>query len=517
MRDQLQEPGAEGQHFSEGAVPTDERRAAERLAAACAERRQDQAFAVETDEAERLALTAVPPFRRRRIGTIVTALAITTNLVASTARADTGDAAQPPTSHVEPLAISSSTLTGTARLVVAPRDDALSLSVCVAPARAPDDAEMALAIARRGGEASHVIVDGVGVSCASLPSTELPFALWLSAHLLEAETGGEGGSNRAATSAQMDAAVARTEAIALEGAVDEDVTPSARFVVTLTGRVDASEAERLAALRFDVPEANDSPSRTRAWHPQQTTERMSTIDADVPSPRARYTWIIPQDSEDEVGVRVALEVLGGGDEARLPRLFHGTHLGKRAEAWELHLPGGTLAGLLVEPSTRVSIDRIRRFVDGALKQLRLVGPSRRELARARQRLLLDAYRTWEDPVALGRLLAAYELVRGGAERARSAVTALSRMTARDVARAVQRSMVEARRTTVELYPPAFPSDDPRVAGQKLYTVLPGDTLVSVAARFHVTTAAIARANDIDPKYALTEGQPLWIPTATHTP
>jgi zinc protease len=238
---------------------------------------------------------------------------------------------------------------------------------------------------------------------------------------------------------------------------------------------------------------------------------MSTIDADVPSPRARYTWITPLGSEDEAGIRVALDVLGGGEEARFARLFRGTHIGKRAEAWERHLPGGTLSGLLIEPSARVSIDRTRRFVDGALKQMRLVGPSRRELSRARQRLLLDAYRTWEDPVALGRLLASYELVRGGAERARSAVAALQRITARDVSRAVQQSLVDARRTTVELYPPAFPPDDPRVAEQRLYTVLPGDTLASIAERFHVTIAAIAGANDLDPKYALTDGQPLWIP------
>jgi hypothetical protein len=446
-------------------------------------------------------------------------LAFSTTLLATSARAESNAAPSPstPVPRAEPFAVSSSALSDSGRLVLAPRDEALSLAVCMAPVESVAGAETALSIAQRGGDASHAVVDGVDVLCAALPTSELPFALWLAARVVQAGRAprdGEGDVSpvAGAPKSPADPSVALAAKIALEGAVDADATALPRFVVTLTGGVDPTEAERLATQRFDActgdPHGAPWPS---SWHPQQTTERMSTMDADVASPRARYTWIIPQDSQDEAGIRVALEVLGGGGEGRLPRLFRGTHLGKRAEAWEQHLQGGTLSGLLVEPTTRVSIDRIRRFVDGALKQLRLVGPSRHELARARSRLLLDAYRTWEDPVALGRLLSSYELVRGGAERARSAVAALQGITTRDVSRAVQRSLVDARRTTIELYPPAFPADDPRVATQKLYTVLPGDTLTSIAERFHVSIAAIARANDLDPKYALTEGQPLWIP------
>jgi LysM repeat protein len=471
-----------------------------------------QRSGAEADQTERLA----SPSRRTR-ARAAWLVTLATTLIATSAHADP-DAPPPstPPAHAEPFAVSSSSLSDSCRLVVAPRDEALSLSVCVAPVRGPEDPELALAIAKRGGDASQVVADGVSVFCAALPTTELPFALWLAARVLETENGARDGANNDGAadppSSAQDPGLARAEAIALEGAIDEDQSRATRFVVTLAGLVDASEAERLAPLQFDVHESSSPASRTNPWHPQQTSERTSTMESDVASPRARYTWITPQGSEDEAAVRVALEVLGGGDEARLPRLFRATHLGKRAEAWERHLPGGTLSGLLIEPSTRVSIDRIRRFVDGALKQLRLVGPSRRELARARQRLLLDAYRTWGDPVALGRLLSAYELVRGGAERASSALTAVQRITARDVSRAVQRALVDARRTTVELYPPAFPPDDPRVAGQKLYTVLPGDTLASLAERFHVTLAGLARANDLDPKYALTDGQPLWIPS-----
>ncbi|HVW29040.1 MAG TPA: LysM peptidoglycan-binding domain-containing protein [Polyangiaceae bacterium] len=421
----------------------------------------------------------------------------------------------PDTAPLEPLAVFTSELGGAGRLVVAPRDEALSLSVCVAPVRQRLDAALALAIAERGGEASRAAIDGVDVLCGALPSSELPFAVWFATHVVSAERAARDGepddADAETSGGAVDPSLVRAAAIALEGATDETASLPARFVVTLAGRVERTAAEQLAAARFDVTRPREPASRPAPMKPQQTTERMSALDADVASPFARYAWVVPEGSDDEAAIRVALEVLGGGEQARLPRLFQGTHLGKRAEAWELHVPGGTLSGLLIEPRARVSIDRIRRFVDGALKQLRLVGPSRRELARAKQRLLLDAYRTWEDPVALARLLASYELVRGGAERARSAILALSRVTPRDVSRAVQRSLVDARRTTIEVYPPSFPADDPRVAAQKLYTVVASDTLARIAERFHVSVAAIARANDLDPKYGLSEGQPLWIP------
>jgi hypothetical protein len=402
--------------------------------------------------------------------------------------------------------------------VVSPIPDAASLAVCAAPVPIDLDAAWQLELAKRGGEPSRASVDGVATWCFSLPPSELRFGLWSSARVRQSTRAASVSGSRGDFS--FDPSLARAAALALEGAngtplVDGDGTTAAsspsRFTVVVTGAVDVAEAETLSVEYFGAAADEPRSARPEPWRPQQTTERMAAMQGDVASPRARYTWLTPEGSRDETGIRIALEVLGGGVRARLPRLFADTHLGKRAEAWAVHLPGGMLSGLVVEPSTRVSIDRLRRFVDGALKQMRLVGPSRRELVRARSRLLLDAYRTWEDPLALGRLLASYELSRGGAARAPGDVTALERVTTLDVIRAVLAGLTDARRTTVEIYPPAWPADDPRVAKQKLYTVADGDTLAAIALRFRVTVAALARANDVDPKYALSPGQPLWIP------
>ena len=108
-------------------------------------------------------------------------------------------------------------------------------------------------------------------------------------------------------------------------------------------------------------------------------------------------------------------------------------------------------------------------------------------------------------------LLASEVVRGDARRFVDEARALSTVTPERVRRLFAERFVDARRTTVEEYPPLWPADDARLSGYELYTVEPTDKLEDVARRFHVPLTALARANDLDPKRALTPGQPLWIP------
>ncbi len=421
----------------------------------------------------------------------------------------TGRQAKAADAEDEPFVVTTHALCEGGSLVVSPVKGAATVAVCSTPASEELDDALKLELARRGGEWSRDVVDGVSVGCLSLPPAELAFGAWLSARALDRRAPSRDLSRTALDS--FEPSIARAVLLALEGTTFMTTTRVPHFMVVVTGAVDTSQAEELAARHFGAGDERPRGERAAPWQTEQTTERMTATQCDVTSPRARYAWLTPEGVDEEVGIRVALEVLGGGARARLPRLFSDTRIGKHAEAWTVHLPGGTLSGLYVEPSSHVSIDRLRRFVDGALKQLRLVGPSRRELARAKGRLLQGLYAEWQEPLALGRLLASYEMSRGGAARAPADVRALERVTARDVSRAVLRGLVDARRTTVEIYPPSFPTDDPRVARQRLYTIADGDTLSTIADRFQVSVAAIARANDLDPKYALTPGQPLWIP------
>jgi hypothetical protein len=400
-------------------------------------------------------------------------------------------------------------------LTVSPSEDAASVAVCAAPLRQKKEIADRVEVVERGGVESYAESDGVGVWCVALPPSELSFGLWLASHELAAAGAVEGEppshEPELRRAAEKEPGLARAAAIALEGATSTAESGKLPFAVSVAGHADAAAVEELARGYFGS--ATEAIARARPWQPSQTSERMSTMKGGVSSPTARYAWLTPRGSEDEAGIKVALEVLGGGERARLSRLLTDAHMARSVESWTLPLAGGTLSGLLVVPSSRVSIDRMRRFVDGALKQMRLVGPSKRELTRARQRLLVDAYRTWEDPVTRARLLASYELVRGGAERAPQDIAAVERITADTIRQSVRQGLRDARRTTIEIYPPAWPEDDPRIARQRLYTIAEGDTLAAIAARFGVEIAAITRINDLDPKYALSPGQPLWIPQA----
>jgi predicted Zn-dependent peptidase len=236
------------------------------------------------------------------------------------------------------------------------------------------------------------------------------------------------------------------------------------------------------------------------------------VEAPVAAPAVRYGWAFPSGSpDDRAALGVALEILAGSGGGRLYRLVVSRGLARRAEAWSLPLPGGVLGGVSLELNTRFSIDRLRRFVDGTLKQLRLVGPSRREFAIAYEKLRREALTTWEDPSARAARLAVYELSGCPADQWLEELKSLDSMTADSIRRFARTHFLDSRRTTVETFPPLWPNDDPRLARARLYTVAEGDTAVGLAERFHVPLATLLRENDLDPKYALVVGQPIWLP------
>jgi predicted Zn-dependent peptidase len=241
-------------------------------------------------------------------------------------------------------------------------------------------------------------------------------------------------------------------------------------------------------------------------------ERLSVTEGPLTAPAVRYGWLVPaMPALDRTALAVSLEVLGGGASSRLPRLVAERGLARHAQSWSSSLEGHGLAGVWVELTTRVPVDRARRFVDGAIRALALAGPMPREFARARAKLVLEALLLWENPETRARELARYELDRGGASAWLDEIAALDHVTRNTVRRITGAVFVDPHRSTVEVYPPEWPHDDPALSRQALYTVAKGDTLEGIASRFDVDPSALARSNDLDPKRALPPGQSLVIP------
>jgi hypothetical protein len=387
-------------------------------------------------------------------------------------------------------------------------------AVCAAPLTGslrPDAGSVQLA--RRGGVESVESIGGLAIWCTTVPANELPFALWLADHRLRGASppGTPPPDPESDGSAEIES-FATARALSLEGAAGGRSLerPPVR-VLSVAG---AASRDDLGGLGARDPGAAPEAASTRphAWSLQQDSERLSVVEGAVTAPAVRYAWVVPaREPQDRALAETTARILGGSAGARLPRLLVPRGLARHARSSALELDGGALVSMWLELSSRGSVDRTRRFADGTVKQLRLVGPSARELERVRATLRLEALRDWENPERRARRLAWYELTLADAGQWLAEVRSLDTIRVASVKRFAHEHLVDARRSTVEVYPPSWPTDDPAHAHQQLYTAAQGDTLDAVARRFHVDPASLARANDLDPKSGLAPGQPLWIP------
>jgi hypothetical protein len=398
-------------------------------------------------------------------------------------------------------------LGGTDVLVVSGADSPV-VAICVAAQEAvarsaPDPFELA----RRGGTEHDERVEDGSLWCATLPSSELAFALWVSAHLRPRPTERVPADDDRATT-PIDGA-RRARDLSFEGAVvTESFAP--RHVISIAGSASGREVAALASRYWGG--ISEPPSiRPPPWSLHQNSERLTVVDGPEERPRVWYGWSVPDSGAGiAAAIDIAFEVLAGDDEARLPALLVPRGLSRRVSRWSRHEKGGAFFGVVIESTTRASVDRVRRFVDGSLRQLRLVGPSTREVSRACAQMHQRALETWENLQERAAALAVYERERGDARRWGEELEGLATVTAERVRSAAHERIVDERRTTLEIYPKLWPTDDPAVSRHRLYTVAAGDTLEDVALRFHIDALRLARDNDVDPKYRLVPGQPLWI-------
>lgn len=399
------------------------------------------------------------------------------------------------------------------KLVISEKPGAPDDAVCVASRAGPAALEPDSALAeleRRGGKLDVSSDEGATTWCATLPSTEFEFGIWLAERRVRTVRSGPRSSTVAGAAVTTGA---RIVALAEEATVVDRAPPPEQVVVSVSG---ASKAPDVVAAfeRVFAKATAEAPVDRPALTIHQTSERLSVVDEPIPSPRARHAWIVGGGDRERAAISMAIEVLANGSASRLHRdLVVRRLLAHSVEPWSGAVVGGGLYGLDFEISTRTSLDRARRFMDAAVKQLRLVGPSRGELRRARDGTERRALLEFERTESRARKLAAYELMLGDARAWFAEIGAVQALIEEDVRKAAHEHFVDARRSTVEVYPPQWPEDDPRLSQYRMYVVMPGDELGDIATRFGVTIEGIAKANDLDVRYRLMSGQPLLIPPA----
>lgn len=403
---------------------------------------------------------------------------------------------------------------GGGRVVISEKPGAPYVAVCAAtPGPEAPDATMApesdpdlRVLETRGGTLDAISSAGTSAWCATLPSGELALGMWLARNRVRQRAA---QSTRPAEPSAV-TSESRAAALAAEGTSVGGPLPPA-FVVAVSGGVTATDVVSLTERLFGGSIQHADVGRT-SLSIHQTSERLSVVEAPVGAPRARFGFVAGGDAKQRAALAVATEVLAGGTSSRLHRdLVVRRLLAHSVSPWRASLTGGALFGVDFEISTRTSLDRARRFIDGAIKQLRLVGPSRGELRRAKSRLERRALLDWEDPTARARLLSVYELTQSDGRAWLEEMGEILTLNEETVRKVSHDELIDARRATVETYPPQWPEDDPKLSQYGTYTVEPGDVLSEVASRFGVTTQSIARANDLDPRYRLVTGQALLIP------
>lgn len=435
----------------------------------------------------------------RRAGAFLAAVSFVLRAASSRAEADgrLGDWAR--SAVIERRVLSDGT-----RVLLNPDPTVSSVAVCVEKdGEVPAHPQIDLGLERRGGEGS--VRDSI--FCAAIAGGAVRYAMSAAAEVwkqrwVTRETGDDGASPRG----PLD----RIREIALEGT--EKTAPVAPACITIAGNVALSAALALVEDLFGKTREAPSPG-AHSWAIHQTSERLSVLANGASTPQIHAGWALPDSGADgEAAQSIAFDIWIGGPGSRLQSALGGLRgLTREVHGFSIDILGGRISGVSAELSSRSSVDRVFRFVDGSLRRLRLAVPTRAEVRRARARLALRILEDWDNPVARARRLSRKELTRGDARRVLAEYEGLWNVTPAAVREVAAAHLLETRRTTVEAYPKLWPPDDPRLQRYRLYTAEDGDTLESIATRFGASITALCRANDLEPKRKLAAGQGIWVP------
>jgi LysM repeat protein len=163
------------------------------------------------------------------------------------------------------------------------------------------------------------------------------------------------------------------------------------------------------------------------------------------------------------------------------------------------------------------VDKMQEALDGELKRLRVLGPSKSDIERALGVLRRQHFEILQSSEALARRLGHYELSFGDATLFFQELAHFEKLEEKDVRAAAAVHLQDTKRTIVEVYPPGWVQDEAPEFITRTYLVRPGDNLILIAKKLGSSVDDIARANGIDPKKPIYPGQRLKVPVTGRPP
>jgi zinc protease len=305
--------------------------------------------------------------------------------------------------------------------------------------------------------------------------------------------------------------LASLELADLEQLHERFVTPG-RAVISISGLFSESEAQPLLREHFGRLSGRASDAGPDETVPRQTSERFSAgVDRRASVPLAFYAWPLLEAHEDAQGsFQTIAELLMGSARLRAEPASGVPDIDD-VRAWVLPQRGPTALAVRLRINPRSTVDKARNALERELERLAGPGPTDAELERARARITEQWGSALDSASGRAPALAKSELYSGDA---RNALRQLARIKIGDVRRDVRNYLNETRRTTVELYPPGWPQDLPPEVVRRQHIVKAGENLIQIASRYHSSVEAIAAANRIKTHRFIFPGQELIIPVKT---
>jgi zinc protease len=285
-------------------------------------------------------------------------------------------------------------------------------------------------------------------------------------------------------------------------------------VLSVVGNFSEADGRRLVRLLFSAGARSDRMvEQPLPELPRQTSQRAHTsMDAGLDTPMAFYAWAIPRArTSDHDALQVLAELFAepndGGLRSRLIGAGHALDLA----AWTLPQsgPGAFVLRLGIQPSS--SVDQARSMLERELDRLRTDGPSEALLGRAKARLAARHQEELRAAPLRASLLGRDELSNGDARLALSEPTRYGLVTRTEVRLAAARYLTEDARSSVELYPPAWPEAGQEKSGPTEHVVKAGENLLQIARRHGTSVDALEERNRIGSAHVIFPGQKLVVP------
>jgi zinc protease len=225
------------------------------------------------------------------------------------------------------------------------------------------------------------------------------------------------------------------------------------------------------------------------------------------APRLLTGWRIPsRQHPDHLALRMAAEVLAGGQTSRFQtRLVRLKALVRQAEL-SLDVPGGRFPGLLVAdlwPSTGHNLAEVEAALQSEILHLQQDPIPQDEWLRALARLDADHLRMEDEPAALARSLGVAWAQGGDWLLAELDIQRLHALTPEAVQAAARAWLQPSHRTSVLLEPTLSPSQDPVEADlARVLKALAAGRIADPAQREHLVSEGIRQLRMLSPEERL---------------